>query len=81
MIAAHPGPGTRIAAAVALTDRGQQVLRLVARGMSNKEIGVELSISPLTVKAHMSSILDKLDIRARVEVAAWAIRHRLLQEA
>lgn len=64
----------------ALTNREQQVLRLVARGMSNKEIGVELSISPLTVKAHLSSILEKLDLRGRVEAAAWAIRHGLLRE-
>jgi DNA-binding NarL/FixJ family response regulator len=63
-----------------LTDREQQVLRLVARGMSNKEIGVELTISPLTVKAHLSSILEKLDLRGRVEAAAWAIRHGLLRE-
>lgn len=63
-----------------LTDRERQVLHLVARGMSNKEIGVELSISPLTVKAHLSSILDKLNLRGRVEAAAWAIRHGLMRE-
>ena len=61
-----------------LTQREEEVLHLVARGMSNKEIGVALSISPLTVKAHLSSILEKLHLRGRVEAAAWAIRHGLL---
>jgi DNA-binding NarL/FixJ family response regulator len=61
-----------------LTQREDEVLRLVARGLSNKEIGSELSISPLTVKAHLSSILEKLHLRGRVEAAAWAIRHGLL---
>jgi DNA-binding NarL/FixJ family response regulator len=63
-----------------LTGRERQVLRLVARGLSNKEIGGELSISPLTVKAHLSSILEKLNLRSRVEAAAWAVRHGLLRE-
>ena len=63
----------------ALTQREDEVLRLVARGMSNKEIGEALSISHLTVKAHLSSILEKLHLRGRVEAAAWAIRHGLLR--
>jgi DNA-binding NarL/FixJ family response regulator len=62
-----------------LTEREVDVLRLVARGLSNKEIGSSLSISPLTVKSHLRSILDKLSLRGRVEAAAWAIRHGLLR--
>ncbi|MCJ7702051.1 MAG: response regulator transcription factor [Anaerolineales bacterium] len=62
-----------------LTDRELDVLRLVAQGLSNKEIGAALSISPLTVKSHLRSILDKLHLRGRVEAAAWAIRHGLLR--
>ena len=62
-----------------LTEREVDVLRLVARGLSNKEIGSLLSISPLTVKSHLRSILDKLSLRGRVEAAAWAIRHGLLR--
>jgi DNA-binding NarL/FixJ family response regulator len=64
----------------ALTDREQEVLHQVAHGMSNKEIGAALSISHLTVKAHLRSIMDKLHLRGRVEAAAWAIRHGLLRE-
>jgi DNA-binding NarL/FixJ family response regulator len=64
----------------ALTDREKEVLHLVARGFSNKEIGTKLSISPLTVKAHLSSILDKLHLRSRVEAAAWSIRHGMLRD-
>ena len=64
----------------ALTNREKDVLHLVARGMSNKEIDNELSISLLTVKAHLSSILDKLHMRGRVEAAAWAIHHSMLRE-
>ena len=65
--------------AEALTEREVEVLRLVARGLSNKEVGAALSISPLTVKSHLRSILDKLQLRGRVEAAAWAIRHGLLR--
>lgn len=61
-----------------LTDRERDVLKYVARGLSNKEIGDQLSISPHTVKAHLRSILDKLQLRGRVDAAAWAVRHGML---
>jgi DNA-binding NarL/FixJ family response regulator len=76
-VAAQKSPDRQ--SADALTQREEEVLYLVARGMSNKEIGAELSISPLTVKAHLSSILEKLHLRGRVEAAAWAIRNGLLR--
>jgi DNA-binding NarL/FixJ family response regulator len=76
-VAAQKSPDRQ--SADALTQREEEVLYLVARGMSNKEIGAELSISPLTVKAHLSSILEKLHLRRRVEAAAWAIRNGLLR--
>jgi DNA-binding NarL/FixJ family response regulator len=60
-----------------LTDRERQILHLLTHGMSNKEIGEELSISPYTVKAHLHHILEKLNLRSRVEAAAWAVRHGL----
>ena len=57
-----------------LSPREREVLRLIAQGLSNKEIGAALSLSPHTVKAHLRSILDKLHLRNRAEVAAWAAR-------
>jgi DNA-binding NarL/FixJ family response regulator len=58
-----------------LTEREHEVLQWVARGMTNKEIGAQLSLSPHTVKAHIRTILDKLHVRTRTEAAAWATRH------
>ncbi len=58
-----------------LSAREREVLRLIAQGLSNKEIGAALSLSPHTIKSHLRSILDKLQLRNRAEVAAWAARH------
>lgn len=55
-----------------LTDREEEVLVAVARGLTNAEIGRELHISLSTVKAHLSSLMTKLDARNRVELAMWA---------
>jgi DNA-binding NarL/FixJ family response regulator len=55
-----------------LTDREEQVLRRVARGLTNTEIAGELSITLSTVKAHVASLMAKLDARNRVEIAMWA---------
>jgi len=57
-----------------LTDREREVLRLLATGTSNKEIGVELFISPKTVSVHVSNILAKLGAASRTEAAAIAHR-------
>lgn len=58
-----------------LSSREREVLRFVAQGLSNKEIGAALSLSPHTIKSHLRSILDKLQLRNRAEVAAWAAHH------
>ena len=55
-----------------LTDREEEVLVTVARGLTNAEISEELHISLSTVKAHLSSLMTKLDARNRVELAMWA---------
>src|SRR5690606_30947514 len=55
-----------------LTDREEQVLITVARGRTNTEIANELYISLSTVKAHLASLMRKLDARNRVEIAMWA---------
>ncbi|MFN8475649.1 MAG: response regulator transcription factor [Anaerolineae bacterium] len=64
-----------------LTERERAVLRLIAQGMTNKEIGAALALSPHTVKAHLHNILDKLHLRSRAEAAAWATRHSLTRGA
>jgi DNA-binding NarL/FixJ family response regulator len=55
-----------------LTERELDVVRLVARGRTNDEIGAELFVSLSTVKTHLGSIQRKLRARNRVEIAAWA---------
>jgi two-component system NarL family response regulator len=60
-----------------LTQREREILHLLTGGLSNKEIGVQLSLSPHTIKVHLHRILEKLDLRSRVEAAAWAVRHGL----
>ena len=55
-----------------LSDREQEVFRLIARGLSNAEIGKELFISETTVKTHITHILQKLDLRDRVQAIVLA---------
>lgn len=55
-----------------LTDREEAVLAGVARGLGNSEIGDELHVSLSTVKTHLGSIMAKLGVRNRVELAIWA---------
>jgi DNA-binding NarL/FixJ family response regulator len=57
-----------------LTEREHQVLELVASGLSNKEIGQQLYLSEKTVKHHMTNILQKLQVRNRVEAALLSQR-------
>jgi DNA-binding CsgD family transcriptional regulator len=67
------GSGSRSPLA-ALTDREREVLSLLARGMSNREIGSELFITPKTASVHVSNILAKLGAASRTEAAAIAHR-------
>jgi DNA-binding NarL/FixJ family response regulator len=70
---ADAGPATpRKQPIEALTDREEQVLVAVARGRTNKEIADELYITLSTVKSHITSLMTKLGVRNRVEVAMWA---------
>ena len=61
-----------------LTDRELQVLRLMARGDNNREIGEQLFISANTVKNHVRNILEKLQLHSRMEAVMYAVRERLL---
>ena len=58
-----------------LTARELDVLKLVARGLSNKQIAWRLAISEKTVKAHMTSIFGRLGVSDRTQAALWAQRH------
>ena len=63
--------------AVALSEREIEVARTIAKGRTNQEIADELFISLGTVKSHLTSIQNKLGVRNRVEIAAFAWEHRL----
>jgi DNA-binding NarL/FixJ family response regulator len=62
----------------ALSQRELEVLRLIARGMPNKDIAAELVISQNTVRNHVRNILEKLRVRSRVEAAMYAVREKLV---
>ena len=64
--------------APALTSRELEVLKLVAKGMSNREIADELYISENTVKNHVRNILEKLHLHSRMEAVIYAVREKLL---
>jgi DNA-binding NarL/FixJ family response regulator len=61
-----------------LTEREEQVLVAVARGLTNHEVAAELYISLSTVKTHLGSLMAKLGVRNRVELALWAYQTRRL---
>jgi two-component system, NarL family, response regulator LiaR len=63
----------------ALTPREVDVLRLLARGLANKRIALELGISERTVKTHVSSIFGKLGVTDRTQAALYAVRERLVE--
>lgn len=63
---------------VPLTQRETQVLRHVALGLSNKEIGRSLEISVETVKEHVQNILRKIAVNDRTQAAVWAVRKGLV---
>ncbi|KUO51455.1 MAG: two-component system response regulator [Desulfitibacter sp. BRH_c19] len=61
-----------------LTDREMELVKLLAKGLNNKEIASTLFISEKTVKNHITNILRKLDLRDRVQVAIWAIKEKVI---
>jgi DNA-binding NarL/FixJ family response regulator len=62
-----------------LTDREDEVLRLVAKGMTNRQVGEQLFISAKTVSVHMSNVLSKLGVSSRAEAVAVAHQRGLLE--
>ena len=71
--ARHPAHG--------LTRREAEICRLLNEGLSNKQLGRRLAISEATVKNHIHSILQKLDVRSRWQAAAWADQEALAPKA
>ncbi|GAA4181408.1 response regulator transcription factor [Gryllotalpicola koreensis] len=61
-----------------LSAREREVMRLIARGYSYKEVAAELYISIKTVETHVSAVLRKLQLSSRHELTAWALERRLL---
>ena len=61
-----------------LTDREVEVLLAVARGLSNQEIAQNLSISPTTVRSHVSALLSKLQLSNRTQLAVYAVEKGLV---
>jgi len=64
-----------------LSDREKEIVQLVAQGFRNREIGEKLFISEQTVKNHLHNIFDKLGVSDRLELALYAIHHRLIEQA
>ncbi len=62
-----------------LTDREQEVLKLIADGLSNQEIGDKLTISVKTVERHRANIMAKLNLHSRTELVKYAIRKGLIE--
>ena len=71
----HPFPDEGTAP---LTDRELEVLRLAARGMSNKQIARALGLGPRTVQTHLANVFKRLGVSSRTEAATYALREGLL---
>jgi NarL family two-component system response regulator LiaR len=61
-----------------LTEREQEVLALMVEGLNNTQIAARMTVSPSTIKTHVSNILSKLGVASRTEAVAFALRHKLV---
>jgi two-component system NarL family response regulator len=62
-----------------LTDREMEVLKLVAKGLNNRDIAKQLFISENTVKNHIRNILEKLHLHSRMEAVVYAVREKMIE--
>jgi DNA-binding NarL/FixJ family response regulator len=74
------GPPAVAPAAFGLTPRELEVVRLVAEGLTDREIAARLFLSPRTVQRHVAGVLDALNLHSRSAAAAYAARHGLADE-
>ncbi|MFH1372358.1 MAG: response regulator transcription factor [bacterium] len=79
--AVHSGKADRMMNAVKLTKRESDIIDLISRGMSNKEIAKELNIAVHTVKSHVHNILEKLALRTRLEIASFALTEGMIRRS
>src|SRR2546430_17571296 len=68
---------TRMASSDELTPRKAEIIRLVAMGLGNKEIGRRLSISERTVEAHLEQVRNRFGFHNRAQITAWAVSRGL----
>ena len=80
-VMAEAAHGGRHHAVALLTPREREVLGLLGRGLSNKELASQLFVSEKTVKTHVSSILTKLGLTDRTQAALVAVRHGLVSSS
>ena len=73
----NPGGGTGRQTSDPLTEREMDVLRLIAQGMSNREIAAKIFVAEWTVRSHVSNILGKLHLASRTQAALYALREGL----
>jgi DNA-binding NarL/FixJ family response regulator len=71
-------PDKMTGAALKLTERELDVLRLVAKGLSNRDVAQKLAISENTVKNHVRNMLEKLQLHSRMEAVMYAVREKLV---
>ena len=80
MVEAAGLPRPRLPLPANLSEREAEVLRLAARGLSNRTIGTRLGISDRTVGHHLAHIYDKTEVRTRAGIAVFAMEHGLLRD-
>jgi len=74
--ASHHSNPPKLAGIEQLTPREMQILELVGRGISNRDIALELGISLRTVKGHLMNIFAKMKVKSRTEAVLYALKHR-----
>ena len=75
LVALARGDGVKWPSTPTLTEREQDVLHLLAQGMTNKDIAQTLFLSVRTIEAHLRNIYGKLDVTSRTEAVLWAVQH------